>query len=80
MPTPACGNVTQDRLARQCTKGGRAVTACARCVDELENIAIGLLLQGRLDQSRATTTPAHEVIREFGFDELLDGLPGELSS
>lgn len=43
--------------------------------NELENIAIGLLLQERLDKSSGTT-PGRDVIRELGFDDLLEGLPG----
>ena len=42
--------------------------------DELENIALGLLIQDRLAES-AKTVPAVDVIRELGFDDLLDGLP-----
>ena len=42
--------------------------------DELENITIGFLLQDRLADSNETV-PAADVIRDLGFDELLDELP-----
>lgn len=42
--------------------------------DELENITIGFLLQDRLAQSNETV-PAVDVIRDLGFDELLEELP-----
>jgi hypothetical protein len=48
--------------------------------EELENIAIGFALRERRDRSSGATTPARDVIRELGFDDLLEGLPGELRS
>jgi hypothetical protein len=57
-----------------------AVDRITELEEELENIAIGLLLQERLDESSGGTTPARDVIRELGFDDLLEGLPGELRS
>jgi hypothetical protein len=42
--------------------------------DELENITIGFLLQDRLADSNETV-PAVDVIRDLGFEELLDELP-----
>jgi hypothetical protein len=55
-----------------------AVQRIDQLEEELENIAIGLLLQERLDRSSGATTPAREVIRELGFDDLVEGLPDEL--
>ncbi len=55
-----------------------AQTAIARIVEleeELENIAIGLLVQERLDKSSGTTS-GRDVLRELGFDDLVEGLPG----
>lgn len=55
-----------------------AQTAMERIGDleeELENIAIGFLVQERLDKS-AGTTPGRDVLRELGFDDLVQGLPG----
>lgn len=43
--------------------------------DELEDLAIGLMLSDRLTSSAGTTTPAADVIRELGFGELARGLP-----
>lgn len=57
-----------------------AVERITELEEELENIAIGLALQERLDTSSGGTTPARDVIRELGFDDLLEGLPGGLRS
>jgi hypothetical protein len=57
-----------------------AVERITELEEELENIAIGFALQERLDSSSGGTTPARDVIRELGFDDLLEGLPGELRS
>jgi hypothetical protein len=43
--------------------------------DELEDLAIGLVLSDRLASSAGATTPAADVIRELGFDDLARGLP-----
>jgi hypothetical protein len=43
--------------------------------DELENVAIGLMLEARLERSPAKTTSAAQVIRELGFEDLAEGLP-----
>jgi hypothetical protein len=45
--------------------------------DELENIAIGLMLTERLDEP-AGTTPGYEVLREMGFAALAEGLPRDV--
>lgn len=42
--------------------------------DELENISLSFLIQDRLAQS-SETVPARDVIRDLGFDDLLEGLP-----
>lgn len=55
-----------------------AVKRITELEEELENITIGLALQERLDKSSGGTTPARDVIRELGFDDLLEGLPDEL--
>ncbi len=39
--------------------------------DELENLAIAMLLEERLAASSGTTTPIEDVVRELGFAELL---------
>jgi hypothetical protein len=52
-----------------------AVARISALEEELENIAIGFALEERLDRSSGGTTPAREVIRELGFDDLLEGLP-----
>jgi hypothetical protein len=54
-----------------------AVGRIAELEDELENIAIGLMLADRLERS-TQATPAREVIRELGFDDLLDGPAGDI--
>lgn len=43
--------------------------------DELEDLAIGLVLSDRLAGTAGETTPAAAVIRELGFDDLARGLP-----
>jgi hypothetical protein len=53
-----------------------AVERITELEQELENIAIGFALQERLDSSSGGTTPARDVIRELGFADLLEGLPG----
>ena len=53
-----------------------AVERIAELEQELENIAIGFALQERLDSSSGGTTPARDIIRELGFADLLEGLPG----
>jgi hypothetical protein len=53
-----------------------AVERIAELEEELENIAIGLALEERIARSSGGTTPARDVIRELGFDDLLEGLPG----
>lgn len=55
-----------------------AVRRIAELEDEVENIALALMLSERLESSEGTTVPAEQVIRELGFDDLLDGLPGDL--
>lgn len=57
-----------------------AVQRIAQLENELDNIALALMLTERLERSPGTTIPADEVIRELGFDDLLDGLPGDLPS
>lgn len=42
--------------------------------DELENIALSFLIQDRLAES-TETVPAREVIRDLGFEDLLENLP-----
>jgi hypothetical protein len=43
--------------------------------DEAENMAIGLFLMERLQQSSGKTTSGADFIRELGFDDLASGLP-----
>jgi hypothetical protein len=43
--------------------------------DEAENVALGLMLVQRLEQSAGTTTSGADFIRELGFDELAADLP-----
>jgi hypothetical protein len=43
--------------------------------DEVENVAIGLMLSERLARGGGETTPAADVIRELGFEDLAGGLP-----
>ena len=57
-----------------------AVERIAELEEELENIAIGLALVDRMAGSSGGTTPARDVIRELGFDDLLEGLPRGIRS
>jgi hypothetical protein len=43
--------------------------------DELENVAIGLLLQQRLDDSGGAVVSGAQLLRELGYASLADGLP-----
>jgi hypothetical protein len=43
--------------------------------DELENVAIGLLLQQRLDNSDGAVVSGAQLLRELGYARLADGLP-----
>jgi hypothetical protein len=43
--------------------------------DELENVAIGLLLQQRLDDSDGAVVSGAQLLRELGYASLADGLP-----
>jgi hypothetical protein len=43
--------------------------------DELENVAIGLLLAQRLDHSDGEAISGAELLRELGYTSLADGLP-----
>jgi hypothetical protein len=54
-----------------------AVERIAELEKELENIAIGLALEERIADCSGGTTPAKDVIRELGFDDLFDELPVE---
>jgi hypothetical protein len=43
--------------------------------DEMENVAIAMMLQERLEQSSGKVTSGAQVIRELGFEDLAEGLP-----
>lgn len=43
--------------------------------DEIENIALGFMIEERLEGSSGKTISGVELIRELGFPDLADGLP-----
>ena len=49
----------------------------AELEDEVENVALGLLIAERLEHSDGKTIPASRVIRELGFGDLAEDLPEE---